>query len=439
MDICVIAPAGDELRPEWLARSISEAAEHMAAEAVLWVIAPRRLRPAAERALRRNGLALVGGILTIPGWPDPAHLIPIAPATLRDAGSRHLGLAPAVARAAGAIANMGIARTLLRRGTRSCALLATRRPRPDLLRWLGQLDGDRAATATVATASRGEARIGVTLRFPPGTRAPDLVVKIAFDEPGLDRLAREREALVSLGGAAARAGAGVPRTRPMNIGWALATEVLPGRPTAATLARAPRRLEPVGMAVARWLTAWNSETAAATTATSELLRARLLDPADRVMDVAPGIAAYRERLGALARRIEGERLVLVAAHNDLTMANLLDADERISVVDWEQAAPSCLPVTDLWYALADGVARAHRIDHAQAVEALALGRAPAPAALAAALRELVRAVSLTPNQAELAFHACWLHHASNELRRGESDGPFLAVVQAIASRRVSWP
>jgi hypothetical protein len=439
VDICVIAPAGDELRPEWLARSISEAAEHMAAEAVLWVIAPRRLRPAAERALRRNGLALVGGILTIPGWPHPAHLIPIAPATLRDAGSRHLGLAPAVARAAGAIANMGIARTLLRRGTRSCALLATRRPRPDLLRWLGQLDGDRAATATVATASRGEARIGVTLRFPPGARAPDLVAKIAFDEPGQARLQREREALGSLGSAAAQAGAGVPRMRPMTLPWALVTEVLPGRPTAATLSRAPRRLEPIGMAIARWLTTWNRATASPTRATSELLAALLLEPADRVLNAAPGIAAYRERLRVLARRIEGGRLVLVAAHNDLTMANLLDAGDRIGVVDWEAAAPSRLPLTDLWYALADGVANAHRVTHADAVEALALGRAPAPDALAAAPGQLARGLSLTPEQAELAFHGCWLNHASNELRRGESDGPFLAVVQAVASRRVSWP
>jgi hypothetical protein len=50
---------------------------------------------------------------------------------------------------------------------------------------------------------------------------------------------------------------------------------------------------------------------------------------------------------------------------------------------------------------------------------------------------LCRTLGVTPRQAELCFHACWLRHAVDERRMGrESDrAPFLAIVEWAASRR----
>ena len=44
----------------------------------------------------------------------------------------------------------------------------------------------------------------------------------------------------------------------------------------------------------------------------------------------------------------------------------------------------------------------------------------------------VRALDLAPPVLALSFHACWLHHAANELTRGDEDGPFVAIVRLFA-------
>jgi len=103
------------------------------------------------------------------------------------------------------------------------------------------------------------------------------------------------------------------------------------------------------------------------------------------------MARYVEALHALAVRLEGRTVVLSAAHNDLTMANVLVAGSGVGVVDWESASATAPPLADLWYALADGVSRAGGITHAQAVAALARRHAPIPAALAAAPEDHARA------------------------------------------------
>jgi hypothetical protein len=66
------------------------------------------------------------------------------------------------------------------------------------------------------------------------------------------------------------------------------------------------------------------------------------------------------------------------------------------------------------------------------VTALAGPPTPATATPAHLLAEAGRALGLTPDQQLLGFHACWLHHASNELDRGTAGGPVTAVVRALS-------
>jgi hypothetical protein len=194
------------------------------------------------------------------------------------------------------------------------------------------------------------------------------------------------------------------------------------------------------MAVADWLRAWGRATATATVASAALLDELLLAPLEQVTSAVSTPPAYRDALQRLAGRLEGHELVLTAAHNDLTMANVLvTGDGTIGVVDWESADGASPPLADDWYACADGLARAGGLTHAQAVAQIARRRAPIAAQLATRLDERSSQLGLSADEQLLAFHACWLHHAGNELDRGIRGGAFDAVVRSVAETRLRWP
>jgi thiamine kinase-like enzyme len=205
------------------------------------------------------------------------------------------------------------------------------------------------------------------------------------------------------------------------------------------LARDPGQLGRLATAVADWLRAWGNSTTSATVADSAALDELLLAPLEQVTSAVSTPPAYRDALHRLAGRLEGHELVLTAAHNDLTMANVLDAGDSIGVVDWELATAAGLPLRDLWYSLADALVRARDLTHAEAVDTLVRRAPEIPAALARAPANLSAELSLGRDQSLLGFHACWLAHAADELRRGRSDGPFVAVVRQVASQRLLWP
>jgi hypothetical protein len=436
--LVVVGGARHELSRAALGGTISRAAARLARDGVMWVVVPRGWRGRAEREFARRRLVMLGAVMLVPESSRPAHLIPIERSTLRDAGQRHLGLGRVINAGLAALASSRVGRSLLRRSVPACALLAGHRPPPRPFGWLAHLDGQPAAAATVTVGVRTDARLAVAFRFPPGRAAPDLVVKAALDDGGRDRLRRERGALVALGPGAAGAGARVPALRPNAPTWALAMEVLPGTSAAVILARAPRRLEQIVAAVVAWSTAWSLSTASPQALTARVLEDTLLAPLAVIDDSGVSLSRYRDRLHCLAGRLEGGRISLTAAHNDLTMANVLVSRRGVGIVDWEAAAPDCLPLVDVWYAVVDALARAQRVSHAEALAGMVLGTSAAPAKLRRAPAALAKTLALTDDQVLAAFHACWLGHAANEVRRGELQGPFLAVVRAIAGGSIPW-
>jgi hypothetical protein len=439
VDVVIVAPSASEVNRAWLERAIAMAAHRLDRGGVLWIIVPRRWRGRAERALRRDGLVLLDAVFAIPRWPHSAHLVPMAPVAFRDAGPRHLGLSRNVAWLLGSLLGVGAVRRLLRRVVPSCALLAAHEPELPTFRWLGDLDGAGVATATVSCGPRSDARVAVALRFRPQMQAPDIVVKAALDDGGTARVHAERAALELLGTTAAAAGAAVPALKTCRYPWMLVADALEGRSAAAVLAGAPGRLVPVAGAVAEWLLRWNAATATRVPATAELLERVLVAPVGRL--AAAGVASepYARAMTALAARLGGRRLLVVALHGDLTMANVLPATRVPGIVDWESATAAGLPLVDLWYALTDGVARAGRIAHASAVEALVTNSAPAPPALTRLPARHAAALRLTADETILAFHVCWLGHADTELRRGGRDHRFNSVVRTISALRLLWP
>jgi hypothetical protein len=275
---------------------------------------------------------------------------------------------------------------------------------------------------------------GTTVAAAPGAaflldgERPQLAAKVGAGPPARRELS-EGDALAELGPSARAAGADVPRVveqgelggRPL-----LVTTGLDGRPASVLLVERPRRCDELVERITGWLRRWNLATAGDATFSRELFERELLAPA-RAVGLGDAYVAGLERMG---RAAEGRPVRLVAAHNDLTTANVLVArDGSLAVVDWDTAAPHALPLADLFYALADA-------------EAATRGFVDRVAAFSAAPRgdheeRFKEALELDDGVADLCFHACWLRHAANEsLRPEESARPFLEIVRAIAERRV---
>jgi hypothetical protein len=438
VDVVVIAPRQDELSQNWLLVALATATDRMAEDAIVVVIVPRGWRRAVERAFAAADLVLASALITVPAWPGTGHFMPIG-APLRDCGRRFLGMGAFSARAAGIAGRLGVVRRLMRHHCAGCALVATRRTGAEPCAWLAAIDDGPRALAAVSGPTRADARTALVLRYPVNESVPDLAVKVALSDGGRARLDRERTRLTKLGPGAARAGAEIPIVKRGGPGWLLSTGFVRGIPAANVLERRPAQVERVGRALVTWLTEWNRATASVAIATCDLLNRLVLEAAARVAQTDPRLGEYRHLIGDLALRMQGQPIVLVAVHNDLTMANVLDRARQIGIIDWEVADSAGLPTTDLWYALADGAARAGRISHADAVEALVVGGGRIPDWFGGAPTELSVALAVPPDERILAFHACWLHHAANELARGERDGRFLAVVRAVATKRLLWP
>jgi thiamine kinase-like enzyme len=198
----------------------------------------------------------------------------------------------------------------------------------------------------------------------------------------------------------------------------LVTTGVVGRPASVLLAERPGRRDALVERIAEWLLRWNLATAAETTLSRELLEREVLAPARAVGALVP-------ELERLARAAEGRPVKLVAAHNDLTTANVLVGDGRLAIVDWDTAAPRALPLIDLFYAVADAEAATRGFTNRTAVTS----------------REHERrfrdALGIDDAVADLCFHACWLRHAANEsLRPDERARPFLEIARTLAAQRI---
>jgi len=246
----------------------------------------------------------------------------------------------------------------------------------------------------------------------------------------LGPVAAEAETLRELGPAARAAGAHVPE--PLRTGAVaglplLVETVVPGRPAASELRRGggARYLDLVG----GWLERWNSATASRRPLSrTDLERAALAPLA--TLDLPD---AYVQRVRGLCERVAGRTVPLVAAHHDLTTANVLVGD-GLGVVDWDTAEAAALPLTDFFYAVADMRAAADGFADRAASFAAAFAADGTPAADVADLQaRLVSTLGLEPDVVELSFHVCWLRHAANEAARNDATRPFGEIVRRIAA------
>lgn len=425
VDLVVLAPSRDERRDrDWIDRAARAAATRLTPDGIAYVVPARATN--LTRALQAQGLAPGETLLHLPDVSRSRHVAPVGSEAERYALSGRLGmkrtkrLAAVLALRASWSAALGPTGAILRRDSET-----------PLAGWLFAL-GERPAApgGVLLTTRRSPAEGSVVHRFADGEREPDAVAKVS------SRTSGELQALREIAPAAAGAGARVP-----SVIWSgvlgrtpvLVQTALSGEAAARLIAR--RQLEPAALQerVATWLECWAGSEALRRPLGRDDLDRFVLSPALRLVRGDQRYHAYLEELCTRACRVS---CPFVPTHGDLTAANVVvNGPDDLGVLDWEEASNEGLPLTDFFYAAADAVAAAGSYtdrpgsvvscfaadgNHAQRVRALA--------------RRLADSLELDPVVREVCFHACWLHHASNEASRGTDPGaaPFGSILATVA-------
>jgi hypothetical protein len=248
-------------------------------------------------------------------------------------------------------------------------------------------------------------------------------------------IAHEATMLEQLRPGLAKAGLHVPhlvdRHRTRHFTSLIESDV-PGRPLAGLIREGHHR-QPGAIIdrLAEWLSRWNCATVRQVELTAALGEQLILSPAREVAQ-----HAYLEWISGQTERLVGRKVPLVAAHNDLTMANVLgDRSAILSVVDWEAASTDGLPLADFRYAACDAAACLAGGDRLAAFQACFLEDGDIRQ-LMQRCEEQLRTIAAGPSEwLELCVHATWLRHAANEQARSSShaDRAFIGIVNALSA------
>jgi Phosphotransferase enzyme family len=431
--LVVLAPSSEECRRHgYLASAVARLAAHVNDTGIAYVVAPLGRRRELIRLLNAAGLRAQASYLHLPGARMASHLVPPEPFFIRHV----LDNLMLTQRAKRVLVERALSSRFTARRSASFLPAGIVFAPPGAAPPLEWLRSDEYSAAILSVGRAG--RSAILHAFGEGRREPDAVLKIGLTEGA--RLARVHEAamLASLAGGASDAGADVPTLIDVGNGGdgVLGERALAGRPVAASLVDDPRLLPTVLERLALWLQRWHRVTQRESG--SEPVAERILGSARMLEgDLGADAAAYLARLEALCAEQASHSIKLVAAHNDLTMVNVLRAEsERLAVLDWEVAEERGLPLTDFFYAAADAVAATTRYADRVAAFQTTFGRAgPTATHVRALAQSLAGELELSPSFVELCFHACWLMHASNEARASHASAPrpFFEIVRRLAS------
>lgn len=247
----------------------------------------------------------------------------------------------------------------------------------------------------------------------------------------------ELVALRYLGASARAAGALVPGILGLaTLGDRIACllEPVPGRVVAARV-RGRTDARVTAERVAGWLARWSSATTIRAPA-SPAVAAEVDAPlAALEAELDP---AYVDRVRRLAGAARAGEQLRCARHGDLTLWNVTLAGNALGIIDWEGAAPTALPLTDLPYLVVDAVAAeggyGDRVDAYRACFAREGSRREWAGQL---VRQTAATAGVGVDGLELSAHACWLGHAADERRRGVVDGPFLRILRMHTQTQVA--
>jgi len=437
VDFAILAPTQEELRDdEWLQTSAATLMSRLEPDGVLYALVPPGARLRARKALQAVGAEAIRSVVHHPDWNRSHILLLLEPSPARYAVRRLMGLRPMKAALANLALQLPWAIRVVRGRHPGVALAAQRRGARPLGAWLAQAQaGSMPAGLVITSKWRGEHGTAVVFAIDDQKRLAG-IAKLAFDRArGKDRAHREYAALLRFGPGARASGAEVPEAQAVEAapGTILLEQPIDGRQIAALLGWRQESVPSIIARITDWLVRWNRNTLSTRIADRGWLEEQLLQP-------AAALPSLRERGDYLAwlqqqcARFAGQSVPVVAAHNDLTMSNLLlTAEGELGVLDWE-AASEQLPLADLFYTVVDAAAAQNqyrdRLDGFR--HCFEVGGRWSQLVNDAEGR--IGVVTCTgPEIAALCFHACWLQHAAAEAakRLPDEPRPFLNIVERI--------
>jgi hypothetical protein len=438
--LVVLAPSANECRERrWLEEAVAKLAAIVDANSIAYVAVPLLWRRRALALLRSAGLCPSGTFVHLPNRRKSAHLVPAQAGPLRHA-----------------VATLMVTRRWKRRLARlafsqqwvtshvgdllpSSGFVAARPGAPLPSSWVarGQTGSGVFRSATLSLSSGGAS--AVLHAFFQGSDNPILVAKLGLTERTRRARAHEAEMVERLAPGASAAEVDVPEIAGVAAsGGGFLQTAVAGRPVAALLADDPRLLPEVLTAITGWLERWQLATRRFATFDDEIAEG-VLGPARNLAPDLQSGSRYLSRLESLCGRLRGVSIPLVAAHNDLTMVNILRrGDGRLGVVDWEVADERALPLTDFFYAAADAVAASSRYaDRARSFQDTFLIEGRTRSFVSTLSARLCQRLEVDPEFMSLCFHSCWLGHATNEARSSRKPlqaRPFLAIAELLAEQ-----
>ncbi len=445
-DLVILAPSAAECRVAgWLEAAVQRLGKLLAPDGVAYILVPIWCRWRLGRLLQRQGLKIETHFVHVPRIAWGNRLVPLAPSIMRYAVRSLLPTSVWKQRVALAAVELPWSTAMMDVTLPSVALVARQSGARPLFLWAFQQRNAAPGGAIISTSWRGLAGPVVLHLFAEGEQLPSLVGKLNLTNTPATSREKEAAILLALGPAARQAGAVIPEPMLQHIGGkpVLLLARVGGQSASTLLATQPIMLTTVADLVTTWLERWHKSTAQIELVDDTLLDHWLIGPAASVARGLEGGQEYLAWLQALSLQVRGLYVPLVACHNDLVMSNVfVDNQNTIAVIDWEMASPRGLPLTDLVYALTDiAMMAAGGKDRVTAFQAcFAPGGHLHP--FTDRLRSRLAArMALPPPVDDLCFHACWLHHATNEQRYGKStDGlPYHQIVQYLAATSTaSW-
>lgn len=314
-----------------------------------------------------------------------------------------------------------------RRGAASSGVVASRsgpagRP-PGWVAAIGARVGwDPAGAWTLSTPGAYPSQKAV-VRLRPGPGGGGAVVKLAQDPRVDDRVRNEASALRGLaamapGFAAARVpevlgevvvggAAGVVEQGLWGRPFLEVSRLRPDCPHAADAAAAATDLAAVGR--------------------TTVPGARLAEELEALLRRFAATTGARSAVGLLAEQVavvaSRPSVPAVVVHGDLGTWNLLVAEDRVRILDWESAGAAGPPLWDLAYLVRSMAVRRGRrtgLSRSRAIERHLVEGSALTDTFARWFASYRRAVDLDPELGEALFHTCWMHRAVKEAVRLEA-------------------
>ena len=439
-DLIVVAPTIKECRTDrWLEQAAEVVVRDLAPDGVVYLLLPYLWRLQFVTLLQRHGFQFRTPILHIPNFKVSRYLVPLEHYPIKYAllriiptrSWRRILALIALSIPGGTVLFMSLLSAV--------GLIGQRLGARSFSDWLICESGapDERSNAIISTSFHGQLRTAILHTFTAHEQQPSAVIKLALEDAFAQRIVVEAAIMQRLRPSVERSGASMARMelRAMPDGRpVLRQTALRGQPLALLLGAQPARMNEIIVRVAGWLERWSQDTAQPRTLDFALLEREVLVPLAQ-LPLLPNHAPYHDWLVAYCEQLAGRTMQLVAAHNDLSVWNVLIDHTDLQIIDWEAARLAALPLTDFVYAVvhitsavdgySDRLAAFHTCFTVNSTHATRVARL---------VGQLCRALGLEQDFAQICFHACWLHHAAHEhsQRDGLEPGPFEQIASWLA-------